>query len=196
MQIQLPEKVSYILDILTRAGYEAYAVGGCIRDSVLGKVPQDWDITTSAMPQQVKALFPKTIDTGIRHGTVTVLLKREGFEVTTYRVDGIYEDYRRPRQVTFTPELTEDLKRRDFTINAMAYNSKEGLVDAFGGIEDLKAGRIRCVGAPEQRFGEDALRMMRAVRFAAQLGFSIEDATEEAVQRLCGTLRQDRKSVV
>lgn len=189
MQIQLPEKVSYILDILTRAGYEAYAVGGCIRDSVLGKVPQDWDITTSAMPQQVKALFPKTIDTGIRHGTVTVLLKREGFEVTTYRVDGIYEDYRRPRQVTFTPELTEDLKRRDFTINAMAYNSKEGLVDAFGGIEDLKAGRIRCVGAPEQRFGEDALRMMRAVRFAAQLGFSIEDATEEAVQRLCGTLR-------
>ncbi|NBI87284.1 CCA tRNA nucleotidyltransferase [Lachnospiraceae bacterium] len=188
MQIQLPEKVSHIIATLVQSGHQAYAVGGCIRDSVLGRIPQDWDITTSAKPYEVKALFPKTIDTGIQHGTVTVMVQQEGFEVTTYRVDGVYEDYRRPKQVTFTPDLTEDLKRRDFTINAMAYNPKDGLVDVFGGIEDLKSGIVRCVGDPYQRFDEDALRMMRAVRFAAQLGFSIEGATKEAVQKLSGTL--------
>ena len=147
MQIQLPEKVSHIIATLVQSGHQAYAVGGCIRDSVLGRIPQDWDITTSAKPYEVKALFPKTIDTGIQHGTVTVMVQQEGFEVTTYRVDGVYEDYRRPKQVTFTPDLTEDLKRRDFTINAMAYNPKDGLVDVFGGIEDLKSGIVRCVAS-------------------------------------------------
>ncbi len=188
MKIALPEKVSRIIDTLTQAGYEAYAVGGCIRDSILGREPEDWDITTSARPREVKAVFPKTIDTGIAHGTVTVLLGREGFEVTTYRVDGRYEDFRHPREVTFTPNLMEDLKRRDFTINAMAYHPQNGLVDAFDGIGDLKRGRIRCVGDARQRFTEDALRMMRAVRFAAQLGFAIDGPTGEAVKELSGTL--------
>ena len=199
MKIALPEKVSRIIDTLTQAGYEAYAVGGCIRDSILGREPEDWDITTSARPREVKAVFPKTIDTGIAHGTVTVLLGREGFEVTTYRVDGRYEDFRHPREVTFTPNLMEDLKRRDFTINAMAYHPQNGLVDAFDGIGDLKRGRIRCVGDARQRFTEDALRMMRAVRFAAQLGFAIDGPTGEAVKELSGTLchiSADRKSVV
>ncbi len=188
MIIQLPEKVKSIIDTLTEAGYEAYAVGGCVRDSVLGRIPEDWDITTSASPGQVKELFPITIDTGIKHGTVTVLLNREGFEVTTYRIDGEYEDQRHPKEVVFTSDLLEDLKRRDFTINAMAYNEQDGLVDAFDGIGDLKKGRIRCVGNPFDRFGEDALRMMRAVRFAAQLGFSIEDSTKEAIPVLAENL--------
>lgn len=179
MTIQLPGKVKCIIDTLTEAGYEAYAVGGCVRDSVLGRTPEDWDITTSASPGQVKQLFPVTIDTGIKHGTVTVLLDREGFEVTTYRIDGEYEDQRHPKEVVFTSDLLEDLKRRDFTINAMAYNEQDGLVDAFDGMEDLKKRIIRCVGSPTDRFQEDALRMMRAVRFAAQLGFSIEDSTRK-----------------
>lgn len=138
MVIQLPEKVKYIIDTLMEAGYEAYAVGGCIRDSILGRKPGDWDITTSAKPMQVKELFSRTIDTGIQHGTVTVMMNGEGFEVTTYRVDGEYEDGRHPKEVVFTASLLEDLKRRDFTINAMAYNEKDGLVDAFSGIEDLE----------------------------------------------------------
>lgn len=181
MELVLPQKVRAILDTLTAAGFEAYAVGGCIRDSILGKKPKDWDITTSAKPDQVKALFPRTIDTGILHGTVTVLMGREGFEVTTYRIDGKYEDSRHPTEVTFTPSLVEDLKRRDFTINAMAYNHINGLVDAFDGIGDIRRGIVRCVGDACQRFKEDALRMMRAVRFAAQLGFSIEEKTYAAV---------------
>ncbi len=138
MKIALPEKVSYIIDTLTQAGYEAYAVGGCIRDSILGRRPKDWDVTTSAAPWEVKALFPKTVNTGEKHGTVTVLIDREGFEVTTYRIDGKYEDSRHPASVTFTPSLTEDLKRRDFTMNAMAYNKTAGLVDIFEGVCDLK----------------------------------------------------------
>jgi len=146
MVIELPKQVKYIIDTLQEHGYEAYAVGGCVRDAMLGKKPQDWDITTSAPPRQVKALFRRTIDTGIQHGTVTVLLDKEGFEVTTYRVDGKYEDGRHPTEVSFTASLTEDLKRRDFTINAMAYNEKEGLVDLFHGAEDLERGIIRCVG--------------------------------------------------
>lgn len=181
MELVLPQKVRVILDTLTAAGFEAYAVGGCIRDSILGKKPKDWDITTSAKPDQVKALFPKTIDTGILHGTVTVLMGREGFEVTTYRIDGKYEDSRHPTEVTFTPNLFEDLKRRDFTINAMAYSHTDGLVDAFDGIGDLRRGVVHCVGDARQRFGEDALRMMRAVRFAAQLGFTIEEETYAAI---------------
>ena len=144
----------------------------------------DWDITTSAKPEQVKELFRHTIDTGIQHGTVTVMLEHEGFEVTTYRIDGEYEDARHPKEVQFTSDLLEDLKRRDFTINAMAYNDKDGLVDAFDGVGDLERGVIRCVGAAVERFTEDALRMLRAVRFGAQLGFSIEDETREAIVSL------------
>ena len=188
MIIQLPGKVKFIIDTLTDAGWEAYAVGGCVRDSVLGRVPGDWDITTSASPEQIKGLFPKTVDTGIQHGTVTVLEGGEGFEVTTYRIDGEYQDMRHPSEVVFTSDLMEDLKRRDFTINAMAYNEKEGLIDAFDGIKDLQEKKIRCVGNPEDRFGEDALRMMRAVRFAAQLGFTIEDRTRQSMVSLAGNL--------
>ncbi|MBO5371661.1 MAG: CCA tRNA nucleotidyltransferase [Lachnospiraceae bacterium] len=190
MKITLPEKVDRILDTLMQAGYEAYAVGGCVRDSILGKKPEDWDITTSATPEEVKKIFHRTIDTGIEHGTVTVMLEREGFEVTTYRIDGKYEDSRHPKEVTFTPNLLEDLKRRDFTINAMAYNNRDGLVDAFDGIGDLGRKIIRCVGNPMERFDEDALRMMRAVRFAAQLGFSIEEKTVEAIKILAPTLEK------
>lgn len=188
--IQLPEKVKYIIDTIMGAGYEAYAVGGCIRDSLLLKEPNDWDITTSASPLKVKELFRRTMDTGIRHGTVTVMLDKEGFEVTTYRIDGEYGDGRHPDEVTFTKSLIEDLKRRDFTINAMAYNEKDGLVDAFDGLEDIRQGVIRCVGSPHQRFSEDALRIMRAVRFSAQLGYRIEEKTKEAICELAPSLKK------
>lgn len=190
IQIQIPEKVNRIISTLAAAGHEAYAVGGCVRDAVLGRVPADWDITTSASPLEVKALFPRTIDTGIQHGTVTVMFGRDGFEVTTYRVDGEYEDCRHPKEVQFTKSLIEDLKRRDFTINAMAYNDQDGLVDEFDGIGDLKRGIIRCVGNAEERFTEDALRMLRAVRFSAQLGFALEGGTREAIGKLCGNLKK------
>lgn len=188
--IQLPEKVKYIIDTIMEAGYEAYAVGGCIRDSILLREPSDWDITTSASPYQVKELFRRTLDTGIKHGTVTVMLDKEGFEVTTYRIDGEYEDGRHPKEVTFTRNLTEDLKRRDFTINAMAYNEKDGLVDIFGGLEDIRCKMIRCVGDPVERFSEDALRMMRAVRFSAQLGYRIEEETSNAIRVLAPDLKK------
>ncbi len=189
MQIQLPDKVQRIIETLTAAGFEAYAVGGCVRDSVLGRLPSDWDITTSATPCETKELFPRTFDTGIKHGTVTVLFDKEGFEVTTYRIDGDYEDNRHPKEVTFTSSLEEDLKRRDFTINAMAYNSKSGLIDIFGGMKDIEKGIIRCVGNAEERFTEDALRMLRAVRFSAQLGYCIEESTASAIRRLAPNLR-------
>ncbi len=188
MKINMPTDVSRILDVLHDHGYEAYAVGGCIRDSILGRKPDDWDITTSATPYQVKELFPRTVDTGLIHGTVTVMIGKCGYEVTTYRVDGEYEDGRHPKEVSFTSSLTEDLKRRDFTINAMAYSEETGLVDQFGGIDDLKNRIIRCVGDPLQRFGEDALRMLRAVRFAAQLGFSIEENTRQGIVELVSNL--------
>ena len=188
MQIKLPEKVKQIITELEAAGYEAYAVGGCVRDSILGREPDDWDITTSATPVQTKAVFPRTIDTGIQHGTVTVRLGGESFEVTTYRIDGEYEDSRHPKEVVFTASLAEDLKRRDFTINAMAYNDKSGLVDLFGGIADLECKIIRCVGNAKERFSEDALRMMRAVRFSAQLGYSIDVETEHAIMELAPNL--------
>ncbi len=184
MRISLPEDVKRIIDRLTAEGYEAFAVGGCVRDTLLGRKPEDWDITTSASPMQVKELFSHTIDTGIQHGTVTVMMNHIGYEVTTYRIDGEYEDARHPKEVIFTSSLVEDLKRRDFTINAMAYNEERGLIDEFGGIEDLKNGIIRCVGNPMERFFEDALRMLRAVRFAAQLGFVIEDETKAAIRKL------------
>jgi tRNA nucleotidyltransferase (CCA-adding enzyme) len=184
----LPQKAKYIIKTIMDAGFEAYVVGGCVRDSILGREPEDWDITTSAKPEQVKALFPRTIDTGIQHGTVTVLLDREGFEVTTYRIDGKYEDSRHPKEVIFTPNLKEDLRRRDFTINAMAYNEESGLVDIFGGLEDIERRLIRCVGDAEARFGEDALRIMRAIRFSAQLGYTIEEDTLEAIRKLAPSL--------
>ena len=188
VEIQIPEKVNKIIHTLQEHGYEAYAVGGCVRDSFLGREPMDWDITTSAMPEETKALFPHTFDTGIEHGTITVLLDHEGFEVTTYRVDGKYEDSRHPKEVIFVRNLKEDLLRRDFTINAMAYNEKEGLVDIFGGMDDLKAGIIRCVGNAQARFSEDALRILRGIRFAAQLGFELEDETREGMRLLAPTL--------
>ena len=188
--IQMPGAVSDIIHTLQQAGYEAYAVGGCVRDSILGRIPDDWDITTSAKPEEVKALFRRTIDTGIQHGTVTVMVDKEGYEVTTYRIDGDYEDGRHPKDVTFTASLKEDLRRRDFTINAMAYNDEDGLVDIFGGIEDIEKKMLRCVGDPEARFGDDALRMMRAVRFSAQLGYEIEEETQNAIQKLAYTLEK------
>lgn len=188
-QIRLPDKVRLIIAQLETAGYEAYAVGGCVRDSLLGREPSDWDVTTSAKPQQVKAVFRHTIDTGIQHGTVTVMLDHEGFEVTTYRIDGEYEDSRHPKEVVFTANLIEDLKRRDFTINALAYNDRSGIVDAFDGMGDLDRGIIRCVGEAAERFGEDALRMLRAVRFSAQLGFTIAEDTQSAIRELAPNLR-------
>ncbi len=184
----LPADVEKIINTLEANGHEAYAVGGCVRDCILGKIPHDWDITTSAQPVDVKALFKKTFDTGIEHGTVTVLMGKTGYEVTTYRIDGKYEDGRHPSEVIFTASLEEDLKRRDFTINAMAYNPDRGLVDLFDGMSDLKKGIIRAVGNPIERFTEDALRMLRALRFAAQLGFDIEPATYEAIKNLAPTL--------
>ena len=190
MLIHLPEEVKVILHTLQGAGCEAYAVGGCIRDSLLGRTPDDWDITTSARPEETKALFGKTIDTGIQHGTVTVMRHGRGYEVTTYRVDGEYEDGRHPKEVTFTASLEEDLKRRDFTVNAMAYNEEDGLVDLFGGRQDLERKIIRCVGEANERFEEDALRIMRAVRFSAQLGFTIEERTKEAIRGHADRLRQ------
>lgn len=189
IKIILPEKVKRIIMTLQKHGFEAYAVGGCVRDSVLGRRPEDWDITTSARPEETKALFARTFDTGIEHGTITVLLGDEGFEVTTYRIDGKYEDCRHPRGVTFTRSLREDLLRRDFTINAMAYNDEEGIVDIFGGMDDLENRIIRCVGNAEERFTEDALRILRGVRFAAQLGFSIEDSTREGMKILAYSLQ-------
>jgi len=184
MMIRLPKDVKFIIDKLHEAGFEAYAVGGCVRDSILGREPDDWDITTSAKPMEVKRLFRPTIDTGLQHGTVTVLRNHVGYEVTTYRIDGIYEDGRHPSGVTFTSDLKEDLLRRDFTINAMAYNDEEGLIDEYGGLKDIEDKIIRCVGDPRERFTEDALRMMRAVRFAAQLGYEIEEETKAAVREL------------
>ncbi len=190
MVIRVPENVRHIIERLENAGFEAFAVGGCVRDALLHRVPQDWDITTSAAPEQVKGLFRRTIDTGIQHGTVTVMLGNDGYEVTTYRIDGAYEDSRHPKQVTYTTNLAEDLRRRDFTINAMAYNDRTGVVDLFGGMVDLKNKIVRCVGSPEERFTEDALRILRAIRFSAQLGFSIEPATEAAVKALAPTLQK------
>ena len=185
MHISLPNSVIYILNILKAHQFEGFAVGGCVRDSLLGLTPEDWDITTSATPEQVKALFPKTFDTGLAHGTVSVLIKKEVFEVTTFRHDGEYKDNRHPTQVTFTKSIEEDLARRDFTVNAMAYNPSRGLVDPFDGMEDLQNKIIRCVGDPDIRFQEDALRMLRAVRFAAQKGFDIAQNTLDAIKRNC-----------
>ena len=180
--IRIPKGAKTIIQVLNDNAHDAYVVGGCVRDSILGRDPGDWDITTSARPQDVKRLFRRTVDTGIEHGTVTVLMDDGEYEVTTYRIDGKYTDARHPDSVEYTDDLTEDLRRRDFTINAMAYSDGKGLVDAYGGMEDLSAHVIRCVGDPDERFEEDALRILRAVRFAAQLGFDIEEHTARAIK--------------
>ncbi len=184
IQINMPDDVKKIISILAENGFEAYAVGGCVRDSLLGRNPDDWDVTTNALPHQIKKIFMRTVDTGIKHGTVTVLFGNGAYEVTTYRIDGKYTDNRHPDDVTFTASLEEDLKRRDFTINAMAYNDENGLIDIFGARDDLLKKKIRCVGEAKERFLEDALRMMRAVRFAAQLGFDIDKDTYNAISLL------------
>jgi len=175
VRIDIPEDVKFIINTLINNGYEAYIVGGCVRDSILQKHPKDWDITTKANPEEVMKLFDKVILTGLKHGTVTVMINNEGYEVTTYRTDGEYEDNRHPKEVKFVSSLKEDLARRDFTINAMAYNEKDGLVDYFGGIQDLNNKIIKTVGEPKKRFNEDALRMLRAIRFSAQLNFKIDE---------------------
>ena len=188
MRIEMPYEAEWIIDNIRSHGYEAFIVGGCVRDAVLGRIPGDWDITTSAKPEQVKEIFGKTVDTGLKHGTVTIIKHGSGYEVTTYRIDGEYLDGRHPETVEFTPDLREDLKRRDFTINAMAYSHETGIVDEFEGMEDLKRRVIRCVGCAKDRFTEDALRILRAVRFAAQLDFVIEDETYKAIVKIAPNL--------
>ena len=189
----MPKHVKYIINTLEKNGYEAYAVGGCVRDAIIGKEPNDWDITTNATPMQVKKLFKHTIDTGIQHGTVTIMIDKVGYEVTTYRIDGKYADGRHPDKVEFTVSLKEDLKRRYFTINAMAYNDTKGIIDLFGGIEDLKEGIVKCVGNPYNRFDEDALRILRAFRFAAVLNFEVEEKTKKAAGDLAENLNKISK---
>lgn len=182
MIIDLPKNVENIIERLKEHGFEGFAVGGCVRDSLLKKTPTDWDITTDALPEDMKKIFKKTFDTGIAHGTVTVLMDGVGYELTTYRIDGNYSDGRHPDSVSFSKNLSEDLCRRDFTVNAMAYSHNKGIVDLFGGRKDLQNGIIRAVGDAKKRFDEDALRMLRAVRFAAQLGFKIDGDTFEAIR--------------
>ena len=183
---KLPSYVNEILHRLEESGFEAYVVGGCVRDHLLSLIPTDYDITTSATPPEIKAVFPeiKTVDIGIAHGTVGLCFENAIVEVTTFRIDGEYQDSRHPTEVVFTPSLEEDLKRRDFTVNAMAFSPSRGLVDLFGGVEDLKKRIIRCVGNPQMRFTEDALRIMRALRFASTLGFTIEEGTLNAARSL------------
>lgn len=183
MELRLPNNVKYILNKLNECGYEAYVVGGCVRDSIIGLVPHDWDICTSALPEQIVDVFSdhKIIPTGLKHGTVTVVINDEQYEVTTYRIDGEYKDNRHPSEVTFTSSLKEDLKRRDFTINAMAYNPSVGLIDFFGGKRDIENKVIKCVGKPDDRFNEDALRILRAIRFSITLGYDIESKTLRSI---------------
>lgn len=183
MHIKIPDKVKFIIDTFYENNYEAFMVGGCIRDSLLSKEPKDYDIATSALPNITESLFEKTIPTGIKHGTITVLLDKEPFEVTTYRIEGEYKDNRRPDEISFVTNIKDDLSRRDFTINAFAYNSKEGLKDYFNGLEDLQNKIIRTVGDSNKRFNEDALRMMRAIRFASQLDFNIEKSTLDGIKK-------------
>ncbi len=192
----IPKEVQSIINDIEGYGHEAYIVGGCVRDMLLGKEPKDWDITTNATPDRIKAFFKRTVDTGIKHGTVTVIMGKNTYEVTTYRLDGKYSDGRHPDKVEFSSLLEEDLKRRDFTINAMAFSHKRGLVDLFNGVSDLKNARITCVGSPKERFDEDALRMLRAVRFAARLGFCIDEKTAKAIEELAPNLLKVSKERV
>lgn len=197
MTMDMPKNVDIAINLLQSAGFEAYAVGGCVRDSLLGKTPNDWDITTSAKPEDMKSVFADfhCIDTGIKHGTVTVVIDGEPLEITTFRLDGEYEDNRHPKSVTFTSNLGADLGRRDFTVNAMAYSKMTGTVDLFGGQNDLKNGIIRCVGDPDRRFNEDALRILRALRFASALDFEIEEKTAQSLLKnraLLGNISEER----
>lgn len=197
MTMDMPKNVDTAINLLQSAGFEAYAVGGCVRDSLLGKTPNDWDITTSAKPEDMKSVFADfhCIDTGIKHGTVTVVIDGEPLEITTFRLDGEYEDNRHPKSVTFTSNLGADLGRRDFTVNAMAYSKKTGTIDLFGGQNDLKNGIIRCVGDPDRRFNEDALRILRALRFASALDFEIEEKTAQSLLKnraLLGNISEER----
>ena len=197
MTMDMPKNVDTAINLLQSAGFEAYAVGGCVRDSLLGKTPNDWDITTSAKPENMKSVFADfhCIDTGIKHGTVTVVIDGEPLEITTFRLDGEYEDNRHPKSVTFTSNLGADLGRRDFTVNAMAYSKMTGTVDLFGGQNDLKNKIIRCVGDPDRRFNEDALRILRALRFASALAFEIEEKTAQSLLKnraLLGNISEER----
>lgn len=197
MTMDMPKNVDIAINLLQSAGFEAYAVGGCVRDSLLCKPPNDWDITTSAKPEDMKSVFADfhCIDTGIKHGTVTVVIDGEPLEITTFRLDGEYEDNRHPKSVTFTSDLGADLGRRDFTVNAMAYSKKTGTVDLFGGQNDLKNKIIRCVGDPDRRFNEDALRILRALRFASALDFEIEEKTAQSLLKnraLLGNISEER----
>lgn len=197
MTMDMPKNVDIAINLLQSAGFEAYAVGGCVRDSLLGKTPNDWDITTSAKPEDMKSVFADfhCIDTGIKHGTVTVVIDGEPLEITTFRLDGEYEDNRHPKSVTFTSNLGADLGRRDFTVNAMAYSKMTGTVDLFGGQNDLKNKIIRCVGDPDRRFNEDALRILRAMRFASALDFEIEEKTAQSLLKnraLLGNISEER----
>ncbi len=195
-KIDYPQDVGYIIEKLNENGFEAFIVGGCVRDSILGKLPCDWDIATSALPSDVKRLFKKTYDTGIKHGTVSVSVNDSLYEVTTYRIDGHYTDSRRPDNVSFTSELKKDLARRDFTVNAMAYNPNTGLIDYFDGLRDIEQRQLKAVGDAGTRFLEDALRMLRAVRFSAQLGFSIEKNTFGAIVENAGSIKNISKERV
>ena len=188
IQIKLPDKVKLIIDTLNDAGFEAYAVGGCVRDSILGRIPKDWDITTSAKPHEVKKLFRRTIDTGIQHGTVTVMFADTGYEITTYRIDSEYEDMRHPKEVIFTDRLVEDLKRRDFTINAMAYSDSTGLIDEFDGLSCIESKTLKAVGNAHERLSEDALRILRALRFSAELDYTMDEELESAIKDLAVNL--------
>ena len=182
--LKIPEKIKFVLDTLTQNGYEAYIVGGCVRDSLLGLIPSDYDVTTSAKPQEILGLFEKTVPTGIKHGTVTVIIDNEPVEVTTFRTEGEYKDSRHPQNVEFVTDLREDLSRRDFTVNAMAFNETVGLVDLFGGVSDIKNKILRAVGDSDKRFSEDALRILRLFRFASQLEFTIEEKTLNSALKL------------
>jgi tRNA nucleotidyltransferase (CCA-adding enzyme) len=190
LKINLPENVELIIRKLNEAGHEAYAVGGCIRDVILGRVPNDWDITTSAVPCEIKKVFRRTFDTGIKHGTISVLLYKDIYEITTYRIDGEYLDCRHPSQVLFSRSLKDDLKRRDFTMNALAYNDADGLIDLFNGLKDIDDKVIRAVGNPYERFTEDALRILRGIRFSSQLGFTIDEETKEGMKGLAPNLKR------
>ena len=187
---KLPAGAEFVIRRLHESGHQAYVVGGCVRDTLLGREPKDWDVCTNALPQEMQRVFADchVVETGLQHGTLTVMYQHEPFEVTTFRVDGEYTDHRHPDEVIFVTDVKDDLSRRDFTVNAMAWSPATGLVDAFDGQEDLKRGLIRCVGEPEKRFDEDALRIMRALRFASVYGFDIDPATEAAIHKLKHTL--------
>ena len=188
--IKTPENVNNILNKLNEAGFKAYLVGGCVRDSIMNRIPKDWDITTNALPEQTMRLFPHTIPTGLKHGTVSILCpNKEIVEVTTFRIDGKYTDNRHPENVHFSTNIEDDLKRRDFTINAIAYSPLQGFIDPFNGIGDIELKVVKCVGNAEERFSEDALRMMRAVRFSATLDFMIESKTKCAILKLSSLIK-------